>query len=149
MEEAVVLKGELKSQMLSLDGNFVTFEDLIKKNNGKVILIDFWASWCLPCIAGLPDVKRLISKYSNKNFIVIFASIDKYQNAWKNAAIKSKIDTRNSYLITHYQESEVIKKLKVGQIPRYVLYEKNGKIAYLKAPKPSEMDYLIDELLEK
>lgn len=43
---------------------------------GKVILLDFWATWCLPCIEELPDLKAVYKKYADKGFVIVGVSLD-------------------------------------------------------------------------
>jgi peroxiredoxin len=49
---------------------------------GKVVLIDFWASWCKPCIASMPDLKKVYSTYKNKGFEILGVSDDSKKDAW-------------------------------------------------------------------
>ena len=62
---------------------------------GKVVLIDFWASWCKPCRASIPSVIKLQKKYQSKNFEVFGVSIDSKKKAWLGAIKKDKITQPN------------------------------------------------------
>jgi thiol-disulfide isomerase/thioredoxin len=53
-------------------GDFINLESL----KGKVVLVDFWATWCKPCIASMPDVQKLHEKYQSKGLMVLGVSID-------------------------------------------------------------------------
>lgn len=51
---------------------------------GKYVYLDFWASWCAPCVALLPDLKEVWTEYQNKDFVVVGISFDSNQQTWKN-----------------------------------------------------------------
>src|SRR5512141_578090 len=58
---------------------------------GKVVLIDFWASWCRPCRAAIPSVVKLYEKYKSKGLEVYGVSIDEKKNAWLKAVKQDNI----------------------------------------------------------
>ena len=59
---------------------------------GKVILLDFWASWCVPCRMANRDLSRLYSKYKAKGFEIFSVSIDENKKDWKKAIARQKIN---------------------------------------------------------
>ena len=73
----------------SLDGKEVALSDYVGK--GKVVLVDFWASWCAPCIRTLPGLVSLYQKYKNKGFEIVGISLDEDQQAWASATAKHNI----------------------------------------------------------
>lgn len=62
------------------DGNIVKLSDFAGK--GKYVLIDFWASWCGPCRAAMPELKELYAKYKDKGFEIVGVSLDSRKEAW-------------------------------------------------------------------
>lgn len=125
---------------------------LLEKFRGKVIYIDFWASWCAPCIAEMPDGKKLRDKYRNKNIVFIFISIDNSFKAWLNSQHRLLIDNNEpSLLLAETKKSKIINSLKLSSIPRYLIYNKKGVLVNSNAPSPSEikkteiLDRLINE----
>jgi thiol-disulfide isomerase/thioredoxin len=127
-----------------------SLNEIIKGNKGKIIYVDFWASWCLPCRAAMPFSKKLRMEYENKDIVFIYLSIDKNLDEWKSANIQEGLKFyTHSYIIANSENSEDFKKLGVETIPRYLIYDKNGKLIYPNAPSPesSEIKNELNKLL--
>ncbi|MEO5945868.1 MAG: TlpA disulfide reductase family protein [Chitinophagaceae bacterium] len=71
----------------SLNGDTLKLSSL----KGKVVLLDFWASWCGPCRSANKDIGKLYSKFKDKGFEVFSVSLDDNINAWEKAVKKDKI----------------------------------------------------------
>ena len=94
---------------------------------GKVVLIDFWASWCAPCRKELPNVKRAYEKYKNKGFEILGVSLDKERVAWLEAISKEGLKWPQVSDLKFWQ-SEACQVYAVQSIPYTVLIDKEGKI---------------------
>lgn len=111
------------------------FKTLINKYKGKVIYVDFWASWCTPCRAEMPASKKLSEKYKNIKFIYI--SIDKNFDSWLKAFTKDGIIVQNNYLALNYSEATFFNKIQLKTIPRYLIFNKEGQLINSNAPTPN------------
>jgi peroxiredoxin len=94
---------------------------------GKIVLIDFWASWCAPCRKELPNVKRVYEKYKNKGFEILGVSLDKDRDAWLEAIDKEGLKWPQVSDLKFWQ-SEACQTYAVQSIPYTVLVDKEGKI---------------------
>lgn len=95
--------------------------------NGKVVLIDFWASWCGPCRAANPYLQKLYSKYKDKGFEIFAVSLDTKSTEWLKAIKQDKL--RYTQVIDNSGwRSKVAERYFVDQLPTSFLLDRTGKI---------------------
>ncbi len=94
---------------------------------GKVVLIDFWASWCGPCRKEMPNVVAAYKKYKSKGFEIYGVSLDKDMDAWVNAIKKDGI-TWVQVSDLKYWDCAAAKAYNIQGIPFTVLLDKEGKV---------------------
>jgi len=103
----------------------------LSKLKGKVVLIDFWASWCGPCRRENPYVVEAYHKYkkskfkTGKGFEVLSVSLDRNEDAWKKAILKDKLVWKNH---GWDKEGKASKDYQVRSIPSAFLIDGTGKV---------------------
>lgn len=126
-----------------VDGNDVSLSDF----KGKVVLIDFWATWCAPCKKELPALLDLAKKLEGKELVILSISVDTDKKAWEKMVKSENLAGINLY---NNGWGDVAALYKVTGVPRYVLIDKNGQIVQLNAPRPSnsKLEMMINKLIE-
>lgn len=144
MENSAIGKMFIDVKGLTPAGKEVSLSDYAGK--GKIVLIDFWASWCGPCVREMPTVVEAYKKYKNKGFEVVGISLDEDKAAWEKA-IKNLGITWPQMSDLKGWGSELSAPYGVRGIPYTILLDKDGKIIE-KNLRGHELLSKLDELLK-
>ncbi len=140
-----------KGTLVNEHNEIKTYSELIKQYQGNIIYIDYWASWCMPCRAEIPSLKKMLIDYKDKKVVFLALSMDENKMAWKKAMSAEAIEEGNkNFLVNKNFESDLAKKFNIQSIPRYMIVGKDGKIINDNAPRPSDpkLKEIFDELLK-
>ena len=129
--------------LASLEGDDVSIYDLM--GNKDMVLIDFWASWCGPCIATFPELKKLHAAYTDENFEIVGVSVDDNLEDWSGGVDDHELPwVQLGELKDADNGSPVSKSYGVNFIPKTFLVDSEGCI-YRKNIHPGELkDFLAD-----
>lgn len=94
---------------------------------GKVVLVDFWASWCGPCRRENPHVVKLYNKYKSKGFEVLGVSLDRTKDKWEKAIAKDKLTWSHVSDLKGWK-NKVAKQYSVTSVPHTILLDQEGRI---------------------
>ncbi len=96
----------------------------LRELSGKIVVLDFWATWCHACRAALPEIKDLVKKYPPERLVVISVSVDSDQQAWRNFITEKKMEWPQ-YLDTSHQMTS---SFAVRAFPTYCVIDGAGVI---------------------
>lgn len=125
------------------EGKTVTMASL----KGKVVLVDVWATWCGPCKAEIPHLKKLEEEMKGKNVEIISLSTDAVKDREKWLKMIADENLGGTQLFAGGPGNEFSKYYKINTIPRFLLFDKAGKIVNVDSPRPSSP--ALKELIEK
>ena len=134
--------GKLSPQftLMSIDGEEVSLSDF----KGKVVYLDFWASWCGPCIREVPYAKELQKEFEGTDVVFLYVSLDENDEAWRKAVEEKELS--GVHLLAKGFKHEVPVSYNVSGIPTYYIIGRDGNIYRNNAPRPSSGDTLKDLL---
>jgi len=133
----------LNFSVADLKGDSIKLSSL----KGKVVLLDFWASWCGPCRVSNRQLVKLYSKYKESGFEIFGVSIDEDKEDWKKAIAKDKITWLQANDTGGWDAKGAI-KWQVDAIPASFLVNKNGDVVAINLEK-DELEKKIKELLSQ
>jgi peroxiredoxin len=119
-------------RVTTMDGQPVSMDDL----QGKVVLLDFWATWCGPCNAELPHVKEIVAKYSGRPLVVLSVSWDKDETKWKEF-VASHGMTWSQY---RDEDHHLTQLFGIDAIPHYFTIDTDGVLKSEQLGSGSDID---------
>ena len=122
----------------------------LAKLKGKVVLVDFWATWCGPCVTEIPNVKRLYEKYHKAGFEVIGISLDDSKEPCEPDFIKNqKLPWPSIYDKANGTDQELAVTYGANTIPLAILVGPDGRVVFLNARAGDELERLLRGLVWK
>ncbi len=102
------------------------FDSIVEKYKGKVVYVDFWATWCSPCRSGIERIKTLKEEMKDENVVFVYITNQSSpENTWKNMIPDIKGE---HYRVSTDQWNYLSSKFNVSGIPHYVLVSKDSKV---------------------
>ena len=126
------------------------FEKILDKNHGKVVLVDFWATWCIPCVEQFPHTVSMERKHRDRGLAVVTVSLDDPEAQELVHAFLERNDAHCQNLLSEYGAGT--KALKAfglpGPIPCYRVYDRAGELRHEFSVDPSAQQQFIPADIE-
>ena len=120
----------------------------LKSLQGNIVILDFWASWCGPCIEEMPTVKDIYAKYKDKGLKVVGISMDNSKAAWMKSIDKIQIPWLHVSSLKGMKRCPVAQLYQVYAIPKLYIIDREGKIV-AKDLRGEELKKKVDELFAR
>ena len=130
-------------ELTTPDGKKLALKDL----RGHIVLIDFWASWCGPCMDEMPNVKALYEKYHDRGLEIVGVSMDNNKAKWEGAIERTGLVWHHVSSLKGMNRCPVAKLYQVVAIPKLYIVGKDGKII-AKDLRGEDLREKIDELFQ-
>ena len=129
-----------------------TLRSRIAEHRGKVVLVDFWATWCPPCRKAFPHTVELAHQHADQGLRVITVSLDnKDQRPQAANFTADHIGPAEHFVSQHGTGTRSFNEFEIdaGMIPYFKLYDRSGRLRYTFEGASSEIDQRIEELLQE
>ena len=123
-------KEALAEKLATLEGTQINFDEILKKHQGKTIVLEIWASWCGDCVKAMPKTKEL--QLANPEVAYVFISMDKTVEKWKLGIEKHELKG-DHFMAQDGMKGTFGKAIDLDWIPRYIIIDKSGKIILYRA----------------
>ena len=124
------------------EGEYISLDEL----HGKVVLLDFWGTWCPPCVASIPGLRDLNKRYAkDSSFVMISVSSDGDEDKWKEFIAKEKMVWAQSL----DREKKVQRAFRVSAFPTYILLDADGVIRYRSTGMSFDKEALLEDAVKK
>ena len=126
----------------SSDGEHITLDDL----HGKVVLLDFWGTWCPPCVESVPELRNLYKRYAKDgSFLILGISSDDDESEWREFTAKNKM------VWPQYRDNEgvMMRAFGIRAFPTYILIDHEGVVRFMSVGTSWQRSANLEEAIKK
>jgi peroxiredoxin len=124
------------------EGEYISLDDL----RGKVVLLDFWGTWCPPCVESVPSLRDMYKKYAKeKSFMMISISVHDEEDKWRAFTAKNQMVWRQYF----DRDSKVQRAFSVNRFPTYVLIDHEGIVRFRASGMSFEREAELNDAIHK
>ena len=143
IKKSMIEKNAPTFALTNLEGETVSLESL----KGKVVIVDFWATWCGPCVASFPGMQKAVNKFADDDEVA-FVFVDTWEGGKdKEKKVKDFLDSKGYvFNVLMDNENSMVADYEVDGIPAKFILDQNGKIRFSSKGFGGNDDALVDEI---
>ena len=131
-------------------GDEKVLDALIAAHRGKVAFVDYWATWCHPCVEYFPHTVEMSRKYKEQGLATIAVSFDDSSEEQKVREFLARQGAAFENVISSYDPGpDSFKGFDIDLVPHFRLYDRQGKLRHKWDAKPEDADQKVEELLKE
>ena len=124
--------------LTNIDQDTTNYATVLQQHKGRWLYVDFWASWCKPCIEIIPESKKLQEELKDEPITFLYFSLNDNKEKWKATLQANELVNNQNYFIENGNASQVIEELGIRNIPHYLIYNPDGKLVNGYAKRPGK-----------
>jgi len=130
-------------------GDEKTLATLLEAHQGEVVFVDYWATWCHPCVEYFPHTVEMHGRFKDQGLAVIAVSFDEVDDEPKVREYLAQQGADFEHVLSKYGiGTEANEAFDLDQVPHFRLYDRSGKLVRKWDDKPTDADEKIEELLK-
>jgi thiol-disulfide isomerase/thioredoxin len=124
------------------EGEYIALEDL----RGKVVLLDFWGTWCPPCVASVPSLRDMHKRYAKeKSFVMISVSVHDEEDKWRSFISKNQME----WTQFRDRDGNMQRAFQVNKFPTYILIDHEGIVRFRVSGLSFEREAALNDAIHK
>lgn len=141
-------QASLNQKLEDETGKNTTVQSILDQHKGKVLIIDFWASWCRDCLLALPKAEEL--EKNNPNIDFVFFSLERNKEGFDKSIARFNMQEKENYWFSEGWKNDFNNYIDLNWIPRYMIVNQQSGIAkyYAIAPEDPDIQKTINDLLK-
>lgn len=141
-------KEALEQKIENKDGKSISIQEVLDLHKGKVLVLDFWASWCKDCVNAIPKAKILEKNNPNINFV--FLSLERSKAGFDRSLERFEMQEKENYWFSTGWKNNFNNYIDLNWIPRFMVIDQKSDIAkyYAISPDDPDIQKTIDQLLK-